>query len=128
MKSRPRGEIQELKTRERERATRARERGSALERRENGGFRRGGIAPQENDSTEAAAVCPVGCPVLAERERAQGRRRSSDRQVRSADLFPLKKERMNANAPIRALLPFSSYNEQDAAVPVPELTRRDTHP
>ena len=91
MKSRPRGEIQELKTRERERATRARERGSALERGESGGFRRGGIAPQENDSTEAAAVCPVGCPVLAERERARGRRRSSDRQVRSADFFPLKK-------------------------------------
>ena len=92
MKSRPRGEIQELKTRERERATRARERGSALERRENGGFRRGGIAPQENDSTEAAAVCPVGRPVLEEREKARGRRKSSNRRMRAQNFFPFKKE------------------------------------
>ena len=95
MKSRPRGEIQELKTRERERATRARERGSALERRENGGFRRGGIAPQENDSTEAAAVCPAGCPVLAERERA-GQAEKLRRRVRAQIFSPSKKERMNA--------------------------------
>ena len=128
MKSRPRGEIQELKTRERERATRARERGSALERRESGGFRRGGIAPQENDSTEAAAVCPVGCPVLAGRERAQGRRRSSDRRVRSADLFPLKKERMNANAPIGPSFSSRHTTSLRPPLPVPELTRRDTHP
>ena len=72
MKSRPRGEIQELRD-AKERATRARERGSALERRESGGFRRGGIAPQENDSTEAAAVCPVGCLFsLRKRERGAG--------------------------------------------------------
>ena len=94
MKSRPRGEIQELRD-AKERATRARERGSALERRESGGFRRGGISPQENDSTEAAVVCPVGCPVLAEREstrQAAGLRSASA----SADFFPFKKERMNA--------------------------------
>ena len=115
MKSRPRGEIQELKTRERERA---RERGSALERRESGGFRRGGIAPQENDSTEAAAVCPVGCPVLAERERARGRRRSSDRRVRAQNFFPLKKERMNANAPIGVLFfLFSSTSKKPPPCP-----------
>ena len=91
MKSRPRGEIQELRD-AKERATRARERGSALERRESGGFRRGGISPQENDSTEAAVVCPVGCPVLAERERARGRRRGSDRRVRAQIFFPSKRK------------------------------------
>ena len=87
MKSRPRGEIQELKTRERERA---RARGSALERRESGGFRRGRIAPQENDSTEAAAVCPAGCPVLAERERA-GQAEKLRSASASAEFFPFEK-------------------------------------
>ena len=80
MKSRPRGEIQELRD-AKERATRARERGSALERRESGGFRRGGISPQENDSTEAAVVCPVGCPVLAERESARQKRKGLSKRV-----------------------------------------------
>ena len=126
MKSRPRGEIQELKTRER--ATRARERGSALERRESGGFRRGRIAPQENDSTEAAAVCPAGGVLFSLRERERGRRRSSDRRVRSAEFFPLKKERMNANAPIGPSFSSRHNDEPETAVSAPELTRRDTHP
>ena len=96
MKSRPRGEIQELRD-AKERATRARERGSALERRESGGFRRGGISPQENDSTEAAVVCPVGCPVLAERESA--RQAAGLRSVSaSADFFPSKRNDLNAYA------------------------------
>ena len=51
MKSRPRGEIQELRD-AKERATRARERGSALERRESGGFRR--AVPCDAEGEEVA--------------------------------------------------------------------------
>ena len=75
LRSRSRGEIQELKTRWRERRERARERERAGEEREreSGGFRRGGIAPQENDGTEVAVCLPCGaaCSRWA-RERAAG--------------------------------------------------------
>ena len=77
LRSRSRGEIQELKTRGRERRERARERERAGEERErereSGGFRRGGIAPQENDGTEVAVClsCGAACSRWA-RERAAG--------------------------------------------------------
>ena len=78
MRSRSRGEIQELKTRWRERRERARERERAGEERErereSGGFRRGGIAPQENDGTEVAVCFVLWGGLFSLGERACGRR------------------------------------------------------
>ena len=65
---------------------------------------------------------------LRERERGAGGEAPIGK-VRSADFFPLEKgknERQRTHRSPSFL--FSSYNEQEAAASVLELTRRDTHP
>ena len=125
-----------------------RERGSALERREreSGGFRRGGIAPQENDGTEVAvclscgAACSLGARERAaggpaqesagqgSRKRARGRRRLAGLRSASAiaGFSPFEKgdfERLSA--PIGAPPSFLVIQRATkiAAASVPELTR-----
>ena len=108
---------------EREGATRAREReGARARERERERRIRSGIAPQENDGTEDAAVCPVGCLVhvlrsaVREAQTREGAGQEAEFRWMSEcerDFFPFKGGKKSQSAPIGNLPPLSCHNEQE---------------
>ena len=99
----------------------ARERGSARERERERRIR-SGIAPQENEGTEDAAVCPVGCLVhvlrsaVREAQTREGAGQEAEFRWMSEcerDFFPFKGGKKSQSAPIGNLPPLSRHNEQE---------------